>query len=294
MAMSPYRRNVLVGATVLAAMLVFGWMLLSFGTKSATVFAPPQMEIHLTADRADGLSEGSAVTYLGISVGRVTSLELTSNRTGVNINAVVKTNPPLPKNVKGVIRPQSYIGTGTAISLETDGPPSSAPLAADAYVDTAYVGNDLFPHQFTDAADEAQKLIRQFRESNVVSDLDTTVKQMTLQFNKAGTVLDSLQTVMGDPKMQENISASIADFRKTSDGAALSIADIQKFSQTLPALSDRLDQTLKTAQATVAHTDAHVEDLSKQINDRLQQASALLIHRDQGRYRPGNRRIAAK
>src|SRR5438477_5656848 len=56
--MSSYRRNVLVGITVIGAMIVLAWMILRFGGKSASLFAPEQVAVRLVTDRADGISDG--------------------------------------------------------------------------------------------------------------------------------------------------------------------------------------------------------------------------------------------
>src|SRR5687767_7425442 len=68
---SPYRRNVLVGVTVLAALGILGWMMIQFGGSVAKPFAPRHVPIHLRALRADGLAEGSGVFFKGVQVGQV-------------------------------------------------------------------------------------------------------------------------------------------------------------------------------------------------------------------------------
>src|SRR5438046_2625278 len=59
--MSPYRRNVMVGATVLLAMGVLGWMILQFGGHVITPFTVAKTRLTFTHDRSDGLSDGSPV-----------------------------------------------------------------------------------------------------------------------------------------------------------------------------------------------------------------------------------------
>jgi hypothetical protein len=57
--MSTYRRNVLVGITVLAALGMLGWMIIRFGGDIGKIFAGDIINIRFKADRADGLSGGS-------------------------------------------------------------------------------------------------------------------------------------------------------------------------------------------------------------------------------------------
>src|SRR5256885_2627357 len=114
--MSPYRRNVMVGATVLAGLLALGWMILKFAGAPITLLVSPRTAIHFVADRADGLSEGSNVTYRGMNVGQITHLtRMTDDR--IRIDAQVQNTPPLPANIKGVIRSTGLLGGGSAMAL---------------------------------------------------------------------------------------------------------------------------------------------------------------------------------
>ena len=119
--MATYQRNILVGVTVLGAGLVFGWMVLKFSSKTAELFAPPQMPLHFKTARADGLSEGSGVQYLGVDVGRVTSLSRNPDGMSVTIDAMVDRQPPLPGNVRAQITQTSAIGGASVINLDVDG-----------------------------------------------------------------------------------------------------------------------------------------------------------------------------
>ena len=46
-------------------------MILQFGAKGASIFSAPQSSVEIDAPRVDGLSEGSALTYQGVVVGRI-------------------------------------------------------------------------------------------------------------------------------------------------------------------------------------------------------------------------------
>src|SRR4051794_24950919 len=121
--MSPYRRNVMVGVTVLTAMLALGWMILKFAGAPIALLVSPRMTIHFIAERADGLSEGSNVTYRGMNVGQITHLvRLPDDR--IRVDAQVDDKPPLPANVKGIIRSTGLLGGGSAMQLAlTDAKP---------------------------------------------------------------------------------------------------------------------------------------------------------------------------
>src|SRR5262245_25273020 len=102
--MSPYRRNILVGGTVLVALITLGWMILKFGDRTVRMCATPTMPVTFTGDRADGLGEGSNITYDGVIVGRVKNVKRQEGSIqGVVISAELDIKPPLPSNVRGDI-----------------------------------------------------------------------------------------------------------------------------------------------------------------------------------------------
>jgi len=227
--MSPYRRNLLVGVTVLGALAVLGWMILQFGGSLATPFAPTMIHVRLVADHADGLSDGSAVIYRGVTAGRVVRVYLhDQNQVYVEIN--VNQNPPLPGNLKAIIRPNGLIGGGSSVVLELDGDKAQGELKAEAEIPTEYSGLDLLPPQFAQLATELTQAAKQFRESNVISDADTMIKRI-------GDLSDSLQKVAGDAGTQGDLKASIANIRQTSD-------QFKKFSLSLDQLSTNANNTI--------------------------------------------------
>jgi hypothetical protein len=65
----------MVGITVLISLILLGWMLLKFSDAPFKLFAKAQMPIKLEAPSAEGVSEGTAIYYLGVSVGRVTKID---------------------------------------------------------------------------------------------------------------------------------------------------------------------------------------------------------------------------
>ena len=53
--MTPYRRNIAVGITMLGALVILGWMILKFGDRPAKLLAEPAMPVTFEADRANGV-----------------------------------------------------------------------------------------------------------------------------------------------------------------------------------------------------------------------------------------------
>src|SRR5580692_9271224 len=138
--MSPQKRNVIVGFTVMVGLLALAWMLLTFSANAVSLFQRSGLEVTLTAERADGLSPGSIVYYRGVSVGRVTYVRRMADNEHVEIGLNLDQKPPLPSNLIGLIRTNSALGSNAAVTLEVVGMPDKEPLKTGTQLIAKYVG----------------------------------------------------------------------------------------------------------------------------------------------------------
>ncbi|MGH7177678.1 MAG: MlaD family protein, partial [Tepidisphaeraceae bacterium] len=173
--MSPYRRNVLVGITMLVALSILAWMILQFGATIARPFAPATIPVKFITDRADGLADGSPVIYCGVDTGHVTRVRLSKERTSVVVDAVLNAEPALPSNVTGRIRASSILGSGSTIVLEVNGPLSETPIQRGQVIQASYGGSEFLPPEFTELARDLAQTSRQFRESNIIKNLNEQI-----------------------------------------------------------------------------------------------------------------------
>lgn len=267
--MSPYRRNILVGAVVLGAMIFLGWMILKFGDAPARFFAKPSMPIYFTAQRADGVGEGSPVLYQGVNVGRITGVKRSEDGTGILIEGQVEVAPPLPANVEGVIIAQSLLGSGAGISLKLTGPEPAGQLAENATLPARYVGLEMIPPEFAALAAELRLSAVQFRESRIVEQLDQ-------QVTKAGEVMDSVKSLLDDQQMRADLKTSLANVRTATEQANRIGTNLEKFSTQLEELGKEASTTVGQAHATLSKADEQITDLTKQVGQRLTQVAKLL------------------
>src|SRR5436190_4487045 len=253
--MSAFRKNLMVGITVLLALILLGWMLLRFSDAPFRMFAKAQMPILVEAPSAEGVSEGTSIYYLGVSVGRVTKIERSGDLKGVVMQALV--DPPIPANVEGRIRTQLF-GGGAAISLvlvpytpgelaagttrPTSSPmgdgqnilPSEEKLKPNSRVRAIFLGIDILPKEFTDLSQELRRTSEQFRESQLVPKLANAVDTFKMNIDKAGNLIDSMNRLVGDEKARKDLHLALENFRITSEHAA-SVA------QKLETLSTKAD-----------------------------------------------------
>jgi phospholipid/cholesterol/gamma-HCH transport system substrate-binding protein len=267
--MSPQRRNVIVGVVVLLALCVLTWMLLTFAGGVASLFSTSGINVTLTADRADGLSNGSLVSYRGVDCGKVISVNRTPDNEHVQIGLELDRQPPLPGNLSGIIRTSSALGSSAVIDLELIGPPSQTPLKSGDQLAARFAGLELLPPEITGLAGD-------IRQQQFVLHLDQTVVSIREQAAKAGEVLDSINKLIADPKVQENVKSALTNLRTASESA-------DRIGAKVESLSDKLDKTMDNANATVTdlkttidHTNSHVDDLSRQVSDDTNKLGSAL------------------
>jgi phospholipid/cholesterol/gamma-HCH transport system substrate-binding protein len=252
----------MVGVTVLAALFVLVWMMLRFGSFLVWPFADRYMPVKIEADRGDGLADGSPILYRGVRVGRVRGVQRSADDLRVLIDAEVAEDRPPPANVKGIIKVAGLLGSQATVLLElTDGVPQGS-LPKNAVIQAKFVGSDLLPPEFSQLAIEARDAVRQFRESNLVEHLDQEVQRV-------GKAVESVQQLLDDPKMREDLKASLASIRSTTERA-------DRIAGRLEKLSDEASETLTAARGAVGRAESEIVGVSRQVGDRLAQLGKLV------------------
>ena len=260
----------MVGATVLLAMGVLGWMILQFGGHVITPFTVAKTRLMFTTDRSDGLSDGSPVVYRGVNVGQVIGVRLDPDQQHVHVMAEVASRPPLPGNVRAFIKTTGLIGGGSQLVLELDGDKPVGALTNNQEIQTRFVGlSDFLPPEFALLADDLRKTSQQFRESKLIEHLDEQVQ-------RAGKMMESIQQIVDDPKMRKDLQDSIANMHTATETVNRIGNNIENFTKDLQKLSNDTSGAIGDTRVTIQKAQAHVDEISKQLADRLQQISVLL------------------
>jgi phospholipid/cholesterol/gamma-HCH transport system substrate-binding protein len=262
--MSPYRRNILVGVTVLGALIALGWMILKFGDRPARFFAAESMPITFITDRADGLGEGSNMTYRGVIVGKINTLKRADNGKGVIINAEVDKEPPLPANLRGEITIVSALGGTSSMVLQLEGDQETGQLKEGSQLHAAFVGLQMLPPEFADLARELKATAVHIRESKVIANLNE-------QISKVGKVLDSANGLISDPKLRDDLKVTMSNMRSASE-------TINNIGGKINKLTDDASATMTDVRKTVNSVGGNVDTIAKQTGDRLTQISKTLDH----------------
>lgn len=269
--MSPYRRNLIVGVTVVLAMAALGWMILKFGSGVGSIFAPEQIAVTFVADRADGVADGSPITYRGIESGHVTTVRLDKDAGRVYFDGLINAEPKLPSNVVGRIRTASALGSGSLVALETDGPPSPETLKPQQQIQATYVGlGDLLPTQeFGALAIELTETVKEIHKTKLIEHLDAQVQN-------AGATIDAIRKLVGDDKVNSDVRQSLDNIRAASESARTIAANFQKLSEEMQKVTVEANGTIGEARLQITRAGNNLDSLSRQIGERLQQISKLM------------------
>jgi phospholipid/cholesterol/gamma-HCH transport system substrate-binding protein len=92
----------------------------------------------------------------------------------------------------------------------------------------------------------------------------------------AGSVLKGLDIYVNDPNMRTNITTSMENFRHITESVQRSANNVEHFSDGLQKVGDEAASTLADAHTTVRSAQVEVDQLSKQINDRMLQITKAL------------------
>lgn len=252
--MAPTKRNLVTGLVVLGALLTLVWMVLTFSGRAMRLLKPKGEIISFISDRADGLSDGSPVFYKGVEVGRATGVTLLDDNVHIRISAEVQNNPPLPANLTGSIRNQSQLGTSCLIDLRANGEPTGK-LAPGQEVQLRYLGNSLFPPEFTD-------MVEQFNKQQVMHHVDEMIVSMKKEAERIGKLVDTTQGLLGDKGIQGDFRTIIANVRETTEKA-------NRLASSLDELTRNTNATMVDVRAATERTDKNLTVLTREAAENL-------------------------
>lgn len=272
----------MVGSVVLLGLILLGWMLLQFGGLALSPFTS-HVTVTVITERADGVGEGSAVLYRGMQVGQVRHVRMADDMEHIVLTLQLNSGARVPANVFGEIRPLGLIGGSANVFLELKGAQPEGLLAGGSEIRGQVGTLNLLPREFADLADDLRKTSKTFRESGVIEHLDKAVVNISAQATRAGDVLESVQKIVGEEKFRKNIDQSLQNINEVTTTAKSIAANLDKFSGTLNRTGEQLDrlsgeatEAARDARSAIKSASSNVDQISKQLGDRLMQVSTLL------------------
>ncbi len=275
--MSSSRKNILVGVTVLVGLILLGWMSIKFGNLLVRPFGGATLVVQITAPNAEGLSEGSAVFYRGINVGQVFSMNLAPDQHQVLLEARLDHKVALPANVRALIRSQGLIGSSASVFLDIPtGAQPEGQLQNGQQLTADVSGGGLLPKEFTELAMDLRQTSKQFRDSGLIQHLDTAITTIQQQVTRVGDAVQSMQTLVEDPKLRKDLQEAMSNFRAATESAKKAGQSVERFAGTLGDLSKEATDTIKQARGTLTKVDGNIDSVGKQVDQRLAQVGKIL------------------
>lgn len=237
-------RNLLVGLTVLIALVILGGLIVQF--QELPSFLRIGYQIKLLFPEATGVTVGSDVFLAGTRIGRIAEISFTDNdpRQGVTLIAVINPGVRVPGNANAIIRPRGLMGgqlmefrsNGLPPGNERQDPRTGRPLdwlpedGSVAVRGSLLEGGLLPPDMMADVRDAMKSL------KNLAQRLDeflappsqpalaagqTTrpVTNLHVTLGKLDDSLDAVTKILGDPQNQANIKVTLANLQKATGDA---------------------------------------------------------------------------
>ena len=285
-------RNLLVGVTVLVALVLLAGMIVIFQELPAFMRVGYTVGLHFR--HAGAVTEGTDVLLSGKRIGRITAVAFTDGdaRKGVDIDALIDRGVRIPGNANAYIRTRGF--GGAIIDFAPDNKPPGAdrkdpatgePLAwlptdGSIVVEGAIAGGGMIPaklrQDISSAAASIQRLADKLDAFFTPPPLPATATNaaapaatatapaapagLYATLARMNAALEDVHKTLGDPENQANIKAGLANFnaglasfRKAADGAAKAMAQAQAM--------------LATAKVTFASVSDATRSASKRFDD---------------------------
>jgi ABC-type transporter Mla subunit MlaD len=293
--MNEFRKNIVVGAVVLTALIALGAMIILFGEAPQSLSASYRVDMYFST--AASIQNDDPVYVNGVQVGQVDhTAAMDDIRQGVRIVCLIQTRYHIPIDALPVIREQG-VGFGkSSIRIDVNEQNSSTmlPTNGSGKLHGSVGGGmtEIIPKQtiktIEDAGAALADLARGLRP--VADDLHALLKPTTTQEVDASTqpnglttgpahplanlstavqrldqTLKGLNQIVADPNNQNNIRVTLENFRTVSRDAA-------SLAKELREVTGRTDQRLeKISAGLIENTDklSFLLDSLKTASDKL-------------------------
>jgi phospholipid/cholesterol/gamma-HCH transport system substrate-binding protein len=286
--MNEFRKNVVVGAVVLTALIALGTMIILFGEAPQALTSVYRVSMYFPT--AGTIQNADPVYVNGVQVGQVEYTAAMSDiRKGVQIVTAIQTRYRIPIDAVPFIKEQG-VGFGkSSIRIDVDERNSSTMLPTDGSASLqGQVGGgaaEFIPKQTLKAIEDAGAALADLAKGlrPVADDLHALLKPTTTQEADSTTqpdrplanlstavqrldqTLKGLNQIVADPNNQKNIRVTLENFRTVSkDTAALA--------KELREVTNKTDQRLeRVSRGLIENTDklSHLLDSLKQASDKL-------------------------
>ncbi|BBZ78051.1 mammalian cell entry protein [Mycolicibacterium anyangense] len=217
-----------VASIVGVAIMMFAYVQLP------TLLGLGRLTVTLDLPATGGLYKFSNVTYRGLQVGKVTSIELTDN--GARATLSLDTSPKIPADLKAEVRSMSAVGEQYVELLPRN---DKAPYLQDGSV--IPVGNTAIPQAVGPMLDQVSKLVDSIPKDKLSQLLGETYQAFNGTGYDFGSLVDSGATITRDANaVSDNTRALIDDARPFVGAQEMTTDSIRTWAQSLAGITEQV------------------------------------------------------
>lgn len=291
--MNEASRNMIVGLTAIAGLVILGYLIIMFGEVPRWVTDSYPLAIHFKD--ASGIASGTRVRLNGIDIGYVERVELKEpSYKGVVVRSQIESKYRIPESAMPTAS-AGLLGGGAQLNIRTEPPPQgedekflSRDGTAELVGQTANLGEELTQvagrleenlrtqlEKFGEMADEftaAARDVRSLLEERDLADVEagkaegnlrTMIVHADQRLMEMRETLEGINALVGE-EMRQEVRGALADVRGlTQDGREkLSI-----LTERLTTTFDELDRTLHTTNTMLAEAKEGQGTLGRLVQD---------------------------
>jgi ABC-type transporter Mla subunit MlaD len=284
--MTEHAKNLMVGMTVIVAMVLLGWMIILF--TGLPTLLKSGYEVHVRMEARSQTEVGDKIHLAGKEVASVSDIFFTDNQDpykGVTLTILVDSDITLPSNTTLWVTKQTLGRPWIEFFAEGDLPPGKPPSLSKITPDTI-IGHaksaSLLPDELTPAlkglatlSENLNKLLSPPEEPIATSGPTTSPATTPGRKGLAGTLdnlnvtLAGLAEIFGNVENRANIKASLANLAKAS----------KKADKAMDAMKEFADESRKAFVAATGSADSvgkRIDQLAIKLIDDAEKISTLL------------------
>jgi archaellum component FlaC len=309
--MSEYRRNVIIGLTLLVGVAGLTWLVIMFGEAPAWLIGGKSYPIHVYFSNVENVITGDPVYMKGVRIGSIESIGLRNEQQpeeGVQVDLNIQAKWRIPRSARVSVE-QSAIGfSRPLIKIIVPPQPATEFLPEDGsvplYGEMVSAFESLIPHDVVAILQKASSQIGNLAEAltPVANDLHDLLQPRDLELvdhpqvggkrlsanlrtavDRLDSALKNFNEVIGDPNVKSNVRVAVQNIRDVSEQAKVVMEDLKKVVQQVrfvaedaKTLTGKLSKTADTANTQLDKiARAIIDDAEKlgQVFDHLEVAS---------------------
>jgi phospholipid/cholesterol/gamma-HCH transport system substrate-binding protein len=291
--LSERTRNVIVGFTILVALVLLMWGIFVLGMLPAFGHKRPYT-MTLIADNANGAGPGSKVDLNGVNIGQVTDVKLAldaNKHIVAHVVLQVDGETDIPSSAQAVLgRPTAGIGNAFVSILAPDMQGTVLPHDGSATLPAVPADPSLIPKSVVEDITNLQKHM-----SGLATELTTVAKdlhglltyappELVSATNPAGgnaatrptenistvvirlnRTMSSIQSLLGDPALQQNIRTVVQNMADASTQLKATLQNVNATLSTANTTVGTFNTAATRASATLETTQTQVVRISEKL-----------------------------